>query len=42
MKKRINISVDEEVFQKFKEYCDERGMKVSTKIQRMMEEEMEK
>ena len=38
MKQRINISLDEKVFAKFKKYCEEKGMKVSTKIQRMIEE----
>jgi len=42
MKKQIGITVDEEIFEKFKQYCKENGMKVSTRLEVLMEKELEK
>lgn len=33
---KITLSVDRNIFRKFKEYCGERGMKVSSKVELMM------
>ena len=42
LKKRITLTVDEEIFEKFKQYCKENGMKVSTRLEVLMEKELEK
>jgi hypothetical protein len=36
MKKRINITVDEHIFQEFRRYCFENHTKVSTEINKFM------
>lgn len=38
MKKRINLSIDAEIYKEFKDYCEQRGMKVSSKIELYMNE----
>ncbi|MEK6932838.1 MAG: hypothetical protein AABW56_03540 [Nanoarchaeota archaeon] len=42
MKQKISLTVEEEIYQKFLEYCKERGMKVSSKVEIMMKEELKK
>ncbi len=37
-KKKISMTIDEEVFQNFKSYCKRNGMKISTKVESMMRE----
>lgn len=37
MKKRITITLDEDVFSRFREYCGQNGMKVSSKIEKLIE-----
>ncbi len=36
MKIRVNISVDKDVFKKFKKACKDDGAKVSSKLERLM------
>jgi antitoxin component of RelBE/YafQ-DinJ toxin-antitoxin module len=33
MKSKITLTIDEDILKKFKKYCNERGMKVSSKIE---------
>jgi len=40
MKKRINLTIDKEIYQNFKKYCEKRGMKVSSKIELYMKKEL--
>jgi len=40
MKKRINITIDEKLIKKFQQYCKDRGMKVSSKIELMIKKEL--
>ena len=42
MKKRINITIDENLIKKFQEYCKKGGMKVSSKIEILIKKEMQK
>lgn len=42
MKKRINITIDEELIKKFQEWCKKRGMKVSTRIELLINKDIEK
>ncbi len=35
-KKKISMTIDEDVFNDFKKYCEENGMKISTKVELMM------
>jgi len=37
LKKRITITLDEDVFSKFREYCNDNAMKVSSKIEKLIE-----
>lgn len=42
VKKRINITIDEGIVEKFQKYCKERGMKVSTRIELLLKKDMGK
>ena len=42
MKQRINITIDENLIKKFQEYCKKRAMKVSSKIELLIEKELKK
>lgn len=42
MKQRINITIDENLIKEFQEYCKKRAMKVSSKIELLIEEELKK
>ncbi len=42
MKKRIKITIDNKLVKKFQEYCARRGMKVSSKIELLINEELKK
>ena len=37
-KMRISITIDDEMYAAFKEYCEMRGMKMSSKIEQLMKE----
>lgn len=39
---KVTLSLSPEILAKFKKYCERRGMKVSTKIELMIKEELEK
>lgn len=38
VKKKISMTIDEEVFENFKSYCKKNGMKISTKVESLMRE----
>ncbi|MDP3026166.1 MAG: CopG family transcriptional regulator [Nanoarchaeota archaeon] len=40
MKKRINITIDEKLIKNFQEYCRDKGMKVSTRIELLVKEDI--
>jgi antitoxin component of RelBE/YafQ-DinJ toxin-antitoxin module len=35
---KISMTIDEEVFEDFKEYCKQNGMKISTKVELLMKD----
>ncbi|MBN2567750.1 hypothetical protein JXB02_06735 [Candidatus Woesearchaeota archaeon] len=37
-KKKITMTIDETVFESFKNYCEHNGMKISTKVELLMKE----
>jgi hypothetical protein len=37
-KVKVSMTIDDEVFAAFKNYCKENGMKVSTKVEQLMKE----
>jgi antitoxin component of RelBE/YafQ-DinJ toxin-antitoxin module len=37
-KKKISMTIDEEIFNGFKNYCKKNGMKISTKVELLMRE----
>lgn len=39
---KVTLSVDGDSFRNFKEYCKKRGMKVSSKIDLMIKDELKK
>lgn len=39
-KKKITLTVDKRVYDKFAQYCKERGMKVSPKVELLMQIEL--
>ena len=39
-KKRVNFTLDPELFRKFRDFCDKKGMKMSTRIEKLMEEDV--
>ncbi|MBI3051798.1 hypothetical protein HYY74_05070 [Candidatus Woesearchaeota archaeon] len=39
-KVKVSMTIDEHVYGRFKNYCLENGMKVSTKVEQMMRGEM--
>ena len=41
-KKRINLSIDEEVYREFQVYCEERCMVASKKVEMFMKDELKK
>ena len=38
--KRITLSVDAEVYEKYREYCEEKGLIISKQIENFMREEL--
>ena len=39
---KVTLSLNPDVLSKFKRYCEKRGMKVSSKVELMIKEEIEK
>ena len=37
-KKKISMTIDEDVYNSFKNYCTKNGMKVSTKVELLMKD----
>ncbi len=42
MKKRINITIEDDVLKKFQDFCKKQGMKVSTRIELLIQKDIEK
>ena len=40
MKKKVSMTIDDDVFEEFREYCEANGMKISTKVEAMMKDTM--
>lgn len=41
-KKRVTVTIDPDIHKKFKEHCERRGMKISSKIELLMKEALGK
>ncbi|MCD4760127.1 hypothetical protein K8R33_04540 [archaeon] len=39
-KKRVNFTIDENIFRNFRNFCQKKGYKMSSKIERFMEKEI--
>lgn len=37
-KKKITITIDKDIFEQFKSYCKNNGMKISTKVELLMKD----
>lgn len=37
-KLKVSMTIDEEIFASFKSYCKQNGMKVSTKVEQLMKD----
>jgi hypothetical protein len=42
MKQKISLTIEKDVYKTFLQYCKERGMKVSSKVELLMIAEMKK
>ena len=42
MKRHVDITIDEEIYEQFKKYCTERAMKVSPKIELLIKGVLQK
>ena len=42
MKIRVNLSIEKEVYKQFQKYCEQNGMKMSSKVELFMKEELKK
>jgi len=40
--KRITLSVDAEIYEKYREYCEKKGLIISKQIENFMREELNK
>ena len=40
VKVKVSMTIDDEVFAAFKNFCRQNGMKVSTKVEQLMKENM--
>jgi len=40
MKKRVNLSIEEKIYDAFQKHCQERGMKASAKVELFMKKEL--
>ena len=38
VKKKISMTIDKDIFEDFKSFCEENGMKISTKVELLMKE----
>jgi len=38
VKKKISMTIDEDIFNDFKSYCEKNGMKISTKVELLMKD----
>jgi len=38
VKQKISMTIDEEIYNQFKKYCQNNGMKISTKVEILMKE----
>ena len=38
VKQKVSMTIDENVYDQFKKYCEKNGMKVSTKVELMIKE----
>ena len=41
-KKRVNFTIDSELFRKFQSYCEDKRIKMSTKVEELIREEIKK
>ena len=41
-KKTVSLSIDEEVYEKYRKYCEERGIILSKQVELFMQKELEK
>jgi len=41
VKDKLTLSIDGKVLEKYKKYCEERGMKISSKVEIFMKKELE-
>lgn len=42
MKQKISLTIEKNIYQNFLKYCKERGMKVSSKVELLINEELKK
>jgi len=42
MKTKLTITIDKELIKRFKEFCDKEGYKVSTKIEKIVRDFLER
>jgi antitoxin component of RelBE/YafQ-DinJ toxin-antitoxin module len=42
MKLRVSLSIDEQTYKKFQEYCEQNGMKMSSKIELFIKDFLKK
>jgi len=40
--KRVTLSVDAEIYNRYKEYCEERGLIISKQFENFMKQELER
>jgi antitoxin component of RelBE/YafQ-DinJ toxin-antitoxin module len=38
VKRKISMTIDEEVFRNFRDFCKQNGMKISTKVELLMKD----
>jgi len=41
MKKKVTLSIDEKIYNKFQSYCEERGLILSRQVEFFMKKELE-
>jgi len=40
-KERVNFTIDSDLFKKFRRYCEEKGMKMSNEVEKLIKEDIE-
>jgi len=40
-KKTVSLSVEEEVYEEYRKYCEEKGMKMSNEVEKLIKEDIE-